>query len=153
MPRTRHFQFESIIPAEPSALWEWHVRPGAFRKLTPWWAPAQVVSPSAPSRLEADTRLTLRVFMGPIPVKWIAHHRNFDPPHSFMDVQESGPFRSWEHTHSFISHGGAGTVYRDSIDYSLPMPDFLGDAVNLIFRLQLWFLFRHRHSVVLKDFS
>ncbi len=44
----------------------------------------------------------------------------FAPSHGFADIQEAGPYRRWEHRHTFTAvHGG--TFVEDSIEYELPL--------------------------------
>jgi ligand-binding SRPBCC domain-containing protein len=38
-----------------------------------------------------------------------------------VDVQLSGPYRTWHHTHEFEPAAGGGTVIRDRVRYSLPL--------------------------------
>ena len=40
----------------------------------------------------------------------------WDPPHRFIDVQLSGPYRLWHHTHTFEEQGDS-TLCLDDVRY------------------------------------
>ena len=64
-----------------------------------------------------------------------------------MDIQLKGPYRRWEHTHTFEAIAG-GTLVRDDLVYELPL-GMLGDAVHgSLVRPRLEAIFRHRARVI-----
>lgn len=143
-----------MIPAARQDVWDWHMRSDAFENLTPWWSPVSVMS--RPDAMTEGCRVVLRLWMGPVPVKWVALHQQISPPASFVDFQESGPFAYWNHTHSFHDvdgEGEASTRYHDCVEYAFPGPGFLHPLLNLFFRIQLNALFKFRHQVVKNAFS
>ncbi|HVF75350.1 MAG TPA: SRPBCC family protein [Acidimicrobiales bacterium] len=44
-----------------------------------------------------------------------------EPPTTFTDEMQSGPFRRWCHVHRFEAHP-AGTLMVDEVDYAAPVP-------------------------------
>ncbi|MFD0231834.1 SRPBCC family protein [Streptomyces decoyicus] len=50
-----------------------------------------------------------------------AHITSYDRPRSFVDEQESGPFKRWRHAHHFEPDGHGGTIMRDTIDFASPL--------------------------------
>jgi len=70
------------------------------------------------------------MWIGPIPVRWVARHEDVTPDRGFVDVQESGPFKIWRHRHSFVPLDGSHTLVRDEIMY-------------VYSRAPLWYLFGH----------
>ena len=54
-----------------------------------------------------------------MPLSWHTVIGLWDPPHRFVDVQLSGPYRLWHHTHTF-EPDGEGTLMRDVVRYALP---------------------------------
>ncbi|HEY2774333.1 MAG TPA: TIGR01777 family oxidoreductase [Candidatus Binatia bacterium] len=62
-----------------------------------------------------------------VPVRWRTRIDLWDPPSLFVDSQVRGPYRSWQHTHSFEPLDG-GTMIRDVVRYELPF-GALGDLV------------------------
>ncbi|MFF4601881.1 SRPBCC family protein [Streptomyces sp. NPDC001339] len=58
---------------------------------------------------------------------------SYDRPRSFVDEQESGPFKLWRHAHHFEPDGAGGTIMRDVVDFASP----LGPVGRLVDRLLL----------------
>ncbi|MCD8533282.1 MAG: hypothetical protein LR011_00240, partial [Verrucomicrobia bacterium] len=102
------------------------------------------------------TRVSLRVWMGPIPVTWVANHIEFLPSQSFVDQQAIGPFKFWKHTHQFspdLSSSSASTQYSDHIEYELPLTGWMEHLANAFLTIHLNLLFSHRHRIVARVFS
>lgn len=58
----------------------------------------------------------------PIHDRWIVQIVDFSLNEHFRDVQKQGPFRHWEHTHSFEAktvEGRDGTLIRDDLEYEV----------------------------------
>jgi uncharacterized protein len=59
-----------------------------------------------------------------IRVRWTSEIIEWEPPHRFVDLQLSGPYKLWRHEHRFeICQGG--TLISDTINLALPL-SFLG---------------------------
>lgn len=71
----------------------------------------------------------------------------------FMDIQESGPFAQWDHTHAFRALPGGGTAVMDHVAYRLPAGR-LGQAVaGHWVRGQVEGLFQYRRDALHKMFG
>jgi uncharacterized protein (TIGR01777 family) len=139
MPR---FVARSPMPVDAGELSAWHLRPGALERLLPPWQSVRVVQ-RAP--VEEGARVVLRMGPGPFGVRWVAQHRNVEPGRQFEDVQLSGPFARWVHSHRFLS-AARGSLLEDEIDYALPAGG-LGRALGAgPVRALLERLFRFRHA-------
>ena len=68
------------------------------------------------------------------------------PPTGFVDEQVRGPYRLWEHTHSFYDEGDE-TIIEDVVRFRLPFWPF-GEIAHPMVRLQLGRIFRYRQSAV-----
>jgi uncharacterized protein YbjT (DUF2867 family)/ligand-binding SRPBCC domain-containing protein len=99
--------------------------------------------------LEIEHRI--RPLLG-IPMTWRSTIEAFDPPHSFVDVQASGPYRSWRHRHTFTTVG-SGTRIDDEVTYELPLGPLGNLAHRLVVRGQLLEIFRHRARTIESIFS
>lgn len=58
----------------------------------------------------------------PVHERWVVNISEFSFNQYFQDVQKQGPFRQWQHTHSFeaTSQGGVeGTLIRDDVEYEV----------------------------------
>ena len=147
--RTEVFIRRVHIPAPAAEVFEWHARPGALTRLTPPWEAVEIIERSG--GIENGGRVVLRMGLGPLSRQWIAEHRDYEAGVQFRDVQISGPFAHWEHTHRFEADGRAGCVLEDRIDYALPggrLGQILGGAWT---RRKLARLFAYRHEVTRRD--
>ncbi|MFZ2101298.1 MAG: hypothetical protein WAU86_12115, partial [Oricola sp.] len=70
----------------------------------------------------------------------------WDPPHGFIDMQLSGPYAVWEHTHTFAPIE-SGTLIDDQVRYRLPLSP-LGDIAYPLVRRQLERIFAYRQRAV-----
>ena len=112
------FVKESRIAAPPSRVFAFHESPGALARLTPPWEHVEVVEGG--DSIRPGRRVVLKTKLGPIALRWVAEHTEYDPPHLFADRQVSGPFASWYHRHRIIDDGRGGTILRDEVDYEIP---------------------------------
>ena len=71
-----------------------------------------------------------------VTMDWKSRIINYRPPERFTDVQMVGPYRSWEHLHTF-EIVPEGTCMRDFVTYKLPF-GMIGRMVHaLVVRRQL----------------
>jgi ligand-binding SRPBCC domain-containing protein len=145
MPRVHTFIAQSKINAPAEEVFRWHAQPGALERLTPPWEPVEVSRP-APGIRNGD-RGALRVRVGPFRVSWEFEHLDYIEGRQFRDVQISGPFRRWDHTHRMSPEGPDACCLEDRVEYELPL-GIVGDLVGYPFvRKKLEKLFRYRHRV------
>jgi ligand-binding SRPBCC domain-containing protein len=139
------FVKESLIRATPERVFAFHERRDALRMLTPPWETSRVVRAARISEVGSEAVVETRLFRV-VPVRWVARHTKYDPPRSFEDVQERGPFRRWRHRHVITPHPG-GALLRDEIEYETPL-GFVGKlAEPFLVRPRLEKLFDYRHEV------
>ena len=145
MARSSVFIAQSKIEAPAEEVFRWHADPGALERLTPPWEPLEVVQ-AAPGIHNGD-RGVLRVRIGPFPVRWEFEHCDYVEGRQFRDVQISGPFRRWDHTHRMLPEGPNSCLLEDRVEYELPL-GFLGKLLGGWFvQRKLKKLFRYRHRV------
>lgn len=135
---------ETRIAASPERVFAFHESPGALQRLTPPWE--KVAVESGGQSIQVGSRVVLVTKLGPIPLRWVAEHTEYAPPHRFADRQVSGPFARWEHRHEFLDDGQGGTILRDTVDYDPPL-----GALGRIFgggflRAKLAKMFDYRHE-------
>jgi len=98
-------------------------------EITPYWLGFRILTPG-PIRIAAGTKLRYRLSLHGVPVSWTTEIRRWNPPFRFVDVQLSGPYRLWHHTHRFEAHNG-GTRMTDIVRYRLPF-GMLGRAIHTL---------------------
>jgi hypothetical protein len=122
-----------------------------LEELTPPWLGFQTLTPG-PIEMAVGTKIRYRLGVHGIPVTWTTEIRRWEPPFRFVDIQLSGPYRLWHHTHRFESVSG-GTLMTDVVRYRLPF-GVLGDALNaLLVRRDLKRIFDYRNERVENRFG
>jgi ligand-binding SRPBCC domain-containing protein len=137
------------IDAPAAAVFAWHERPDAIRKLIPPWEPVTLLKPPAHVRDGATAVLRLRV--GPLSVRWVARHEGYrnrgEAGGEFTDVQTLGPFRRWEHRHLVDAAGDDACILEDRIRFELPMGPLGRLLGRTLTRRRLERMFDYRHRV------
>ncbi|MCE9590586.1 MAG: TIGR01777 family oxidoreductase [Planctomycetes bacterium] len=143
------FEYRSHIAAPADAVFAWHTRPGAFQRLIPPWESIEVLEQTG--GVENGSTVTLKVGSFPFRTTWIAEHRDFVPGYQFRDVQVSGPFSRWEHSHRVEAVGGGACRLHDHITYALPGLGLADLFIGRKLRLRLHRMFVYRHMVTAED--
>lgn len=134
------------LPVPAAEAFAWHERPGAFERLAPPWQRVQVIERTG--GLRDGARVTLRLPPG---LTWALEHRDYVPGRQFRDVQRSGPFAHYEHTHAFADTAG-GSVLEDRIEWSLPGGP-IGALASGPVAARFDQLFRWRHRLTALDLA
>jgi hypothetical protein len=114
--------------------------------LTPSWLRFAVVSPQ-PIQLYKGATILYRLKWHGIPLHWKTEITRWEPAHAFDDLQISGPYRLWHHTHTFEEVNG-GTLMTDTVRYALPF-GFLGRIAHaLTVRRNVEQIFDYRHRQI-----
>ncbi|MGE3799208.1 MAG: NAD-dependent epimerase/dehydratase family protein, partial [Thermomicrobiales bacterium] len=144
---TRTYRTRIAVPAQE--LDAWHRRSGAFQRLTPSWAGANVLE-SQGSVAPGDWKRLKVNAVGSAGFTWKLIHRQGDSPYGFVDIQESGPFASWRHAHRFLPDGEAASILEDEVTYAPPLGNFgaLLMEGRLNETLDRLFTFRHQRTEV-----
>lgn len=147
---TERFEKRSAVAAPAEEVYDWHAREGAIRRLSPPWAPLQIISKTP--GVDKGTRVKLKIKTGPVFSAWDAEHTASEPGRMFTDTQLKGPFKVWRHTHRFIPRENGSTL-EDSIEFSMPFPLDRSAWVTSFIRKDLERIFRYRHTVTRRDLS
>lgn len=146
---------ETRVAAPLSEVWAFHAEIEGLERLTPDWMHLRVEAVHGPegnrdpAELVEGTaiRMSIRPFdVGPRQ-RWTSRILDREEPPGaayFVDSMADGPFRRWEHTHSFYADGDE-TILRDEVDYRLPL-GALGDAVGPVAKVGFEGMFRQRHA-------
>ena len=86
-----------------------------------------------------------------IPLKWKTQIGKTASHNFFTDKQLKGPYKVWEHTHTFLVLD-SGVLMKDEILYKLPL-GFVGRLMNKLFvRKKIDRIFEHRRKALNKIF-
>ena len=142
------FVARSRIDASAEEVFRWHAEPGALERLTPPWEPVEVEQ-RAPGVRDGD-RGILRVRLGPFRIPWVFQHCDYIENRQFRDIQISGPFKRWDHTHIMTPDGPGACWLVDRVVYELPLGVLGRGFAGWFVRRKLKRLFAYRHEVTKK---
>ena len=109
------FEAETYLARARSEVFPFFAEARNLQTLTPPWLKFEVLTPS-PIILRPGALIDYRITVHGIPILWRTEITEWDPPHRFVDVQLSGPYTLWHHTHTFEERDG-GTVCADRVRY------------------------------------
>ncbi|MEO1172071.1 MAG: cyclase [Myxococcota bacterium] len=110
------FEYRFQVKAPVAAVRAFHGSTEVLRELTP---PGTWVQIHRFGALEDGMEAEFTLWLGPIPIRWHALHRDVDA-FGFTDVQVQGPMARWEHTHRFVSVDENTTEVREHIELEHP---------------------------------
>ena len=143
------FVLRSRIEASAAEVYAWHALPNALERLTPPGEHVKVIERTG--GIERGARAVIQLGRWPLRRRWVAEHQDNEEGHYFSDVQVSGPFAYWKHTHTFEPVGPTSCVLEDRVEYALPF-GFLGRwFAGAYVRSKLSKLFEYRHGVTVQD--
>jgi ligand-binding SRPBCC domain-containing protein len=111
-------EMEQWVPRPPAEVFAFFADPHNLERITPPFLNFRILAVSTPT-LQSGTRIDYRLSLHGVPVRWQSLIHEWQPATSFVDVQTRGPYRRWEHTHSFVPSDG-GTIIHDRVVYELP---------------------------------
>jgi ligand-binding SRPBCC domain-containing protein len=142
------------VEASLAEVAKFHSDTRALKVLTPppiWMQPRQIEPLSEGSRSE------FVLWLGPVPVRWVARHSQVGA-NGFVDEQEEGPFKRWVHRHEFMALTDRQTIVMDEISAELsdqPFKWLIGAAMWLglpvLFAYRAWRTHREVARVVTGD--
>jgi len=109
------FNAELWLPRPRTEVFPFFSEARNLEELTPPWLNFEVLTP-APIVMRAGLLIDYRIKIHGIPIRWRTEIVEWNPPHQFVDVQLSGPYTLWHHTHTFTEREG-GTLCRDDVRY------------------------------------
>jgi ligand-binding SRPBCC domain-containing protein len=133
-------------PAPIQRVFGFFEDPRNLGRITPPWLNFKIVDPDK-VRMRAGAEIDYVIRWQGLPMKWKTVIRRYDPPFSFVDEQERGPYTLWHHEHTF-AETAEGVVIRDQVDYKLPL-GVLGEIAHAVMvKRQLLEIFRFRQKAI-----
>lgn len=132
------------LPVSAESAFAWHERPGAFERLVPPWERVSLVSHTG--GIKDGARVEIKAKVGPLAMRWVAEHCDYEFNRQFRDTATRGPFAYWDHAHQFDPQGSTASTLQDRVEYALP-GGLLGNIVGGRFvaaKLDRMFAYRHR---------
>jgi ligand-binding SRPBCC domain-containing protein len=147
--------FETTVRAPLERVWALHDDvAAALPALSPPAARVKIEAADLPVRVGSRIVITARGPLG-VRLRWVAKIVEHAPPGGagraaarFVDEQESGPFESWRHEHTFAVVNDTNTRLTDVVTYVVRFGALGRIADRLFVRRQVRAMFRHRHEVL-----
>lgn len=141
----------TFIPRPRPEVFQFFSDAHNLERITPSFLRFRILTPD-PIEMRAGTHIDYELRLYGVPVRWRTVIEEFNPEISFVDVQLSGPYRTWRHRHHFAEVPG-GTEMLDHVDYDIPFGKF-GKLARLLFvRQSLASIFDHRNQAIWQHFS
>jgi ligand-binding SRPBCC domain-containing protein len=109
---------EQWIPCPLAEVFEFFSSARNLEFLTPPWLNFRILT--LPIAMEPGARIHYKIRWHGVPLRWTTEITEWAPPFRFVDLQLSGPYKLWHHTHSFEAVDG-GTRLTDRVKYALPL--------------------------------
>ncbi len=135
------------MAAEPDEAFGFFADAFRLEDITPPWLHFRVAT-AKPIVMGPGVTIDYRLRLRGIPVRWRTRIEVWEPGRRFVDVQLSGPYRFWQHTHEFEPDRRGRTVIRDIVRYALPLGPAGGLAHGLFVRRDLERIFDFRRDSV-----
>lgn len=110
------FTHQFTVNAPIEAVADFHSQSASMGAITP--PPIIVNIHHAPEILTDGDQMAFTMWMGPLPIRWVAEISKNDE-HAFVDRQVEGPFSVWEHRHTFVDIGNGQTEVHDEVTAEL----------------------------------
>jgi ligand-binding SRPBCC domain-containing protein len=136
------FEFRSVFKTSMQNMIAFHEHPRALWRMTP--PPIFVQQLKDERKSLTSGEIEFRLWLGPIPVRWLARHEPGPTETSFADVMLRGPMAYWRHEHIFTEVSN-GIELTDRVTLA-HKPSLSGMLTRLVFNgLALRGLFIYRH--------
>ena len=142
-PRMSVLERTQWVPVELHRAFEFFADPQNLAAITPPWLHFRIVE--APERAQRGALIRYRLRIKGVPVRWLTEITEWHPPHTFTDVQLSGPYWVWEHTH--IDPVDIREVSQTVEGQEILTSDKIGVRVTLIAQFKVADPVVARHSV------
>ena len=138
---------EQRLPGTPEEVFPFFADAGNLEAITPPWLGFHVVTPR-PIEMRAGALIDYRLRLHGLPIAWLTRIEEWVPSERFVDLQLTGPYRLWHHTHEFRANPGGGTLMTDTVRYALPLGPLGSLAHRVLVRRDLERIFDYRARAV-----
>jgi len=143
---------EQFLPISPEVAWDFFSSPANLGKITPPGMGFKIISGAGEPDIKEGQIIEYIVKpLLQIPLRWKTKILDVNKPDQFKDIQLSGPYTIWEHTHRFVPENGGIKMF-DEVKYKLP-GGIIGRLMHWLFvRKKIEFIFDYRFNILQKTF-
>ena len=135
-----------VLPLPVNQVFDFFADAANLEAITPPWLRFRILT-RQPIAMGEGTLIDYRLSLHGLPLRWRTEIVVWEPGRRFVDRQLTGPYRFWEHTHTFEQHED-GTLMRDTVLYRLPLGRLGTLANRAIVESDLRRIFDHRRDAI-----
>jgi ligand-binding SRPBCC domain-containing protein len=105
----------ALLPQSRETVFAFFSDAFQLEQITPTWLSFRISTPP-PIHLWQGCLIDYRIRLHGIPIRWQTEIHSWNPAKSFTDRQVCGPYKLWEHLHTFDEVDG-GTLVGDTVRY------------------------------------
>ena len=143
---THRLERTQVVPESLDNVFAFFAEAFNLEALTPPWLHFRILTPGL-TEMQRGTTIEYVLSLHKIPVRWRTEIVDLASPRRFVDTQVEGPFRSWEHTHTFEERPD-GTLIRDVVSYRMPYGPLGEIAHRLLVARDLERIFDYRRDAI-----
>ena len=145
-PTTHRIERAQLVPLSVEDAFAFFADAYNLEALTPPWLRFRILTPR-PIPMRKGTTIEYVLTTHGLPVRWRTEIVEWEPGRRFVDIQQKGPFRLWEHTHAFEERHD-GTLIRDTVRYRMPYGAVGAIARRIVVARDLERVFDYRRDAV-----
>ncbi len=141
---------EQMLPIGVEEAWKFFSKAENLSKITPPELSFHILTDLKDEPVYSGLKIdyTVKPLLG-IPMRWTTEITGVNAPHVFTDRQLKGPYKLWEHTHTFEAVPG-GVKMTDLVRYAMPL-GLLGELGHMIVvKKKLDEIFEFRRTTLIK---
>ena len=149
---TFYYTTEQFLPISINRAWDFFSSPKNLALITPPELGFKILTTLDENEIYEGMLIdyTVKPLFG-IPLRWQTEICRVERPLSFTDRQLRGPYKLWEHTHTYIEKE-AGVLMQDEVKYQLPF-GLIGSMINsILVRKKVADIFTFRTKVLTQMF-
>ena len=145
---TFYYTTEQLLPIDVNKAWDFFSSPGNLALIVPLALDFRILTPMNDPEIYEGMLInyTVKPLWG-LKFHWETEICAMDKPLFFTDRQLRGPYKLWEHSHTFIKKDN-GVLVKDEVKYRLPF-GMLGNIIHsLAVRKKVEDIFLYRKKVL-----